>query len=155
MAFLDFLDPELVSFCQDMVKCYQKFSQSKLIELSDRPIVEALYQANFILVAHHVQDDPVFCFANLKAQALWEMDWQEFTSTASRLSAPENARAERQTLLDAASEKNIVMDYSGVRVSKTGKLFQIEDVILWNIFNADEQLIGQAARFDVDRIEFI
>lgn len=145
----------LKEFCKHMTESYRELSGSPLLPETPDGDIEDLYNADNIIVAHRTASDPVFCFANLKAQQLWEMEWDEFTSTPSRLSAPENARAERQSLLDTASERNIITDYTGVRISKTGRLFHIKNVTLWNIFDTDKTLIGQAASFSPALIEFL
>ncbi len=148
-------ETSLIEFCNHLLASYEKFSGEKLLSENTADSIEKLYRADFILLAHKISNDPIFCFANQEAQKLWEMDWDEFTKTPSRLSAPENARSERQSLLDAASQKNIISGGNGIRVSKSGRLFHIKNVTLWNIFDADNQLIGQAAKFAPDLIEYI
>jgi hypothetical protein len=54
---------------------------------------------------------------------------------------------ERDRLLAAAATKGYIDNYSGVRISSTGKRFQIEDVILWNVLDEQNQRCGQAAVF--------
>ncbi len=147
--------PETQHLCIHLSDSYEKFSESPILNTQPENLPQALYSADFILLAHDTQKDPVFSFANLTAQKLWEMDWDEFTSTPSRLSAPENMRAERQTLLDAASDRNIISGFKGIRISKSGKLFYIKNVTLWNIFNNQNLLIGQAAIFSPDQIEYL
>jgi hypothetical protein len=41
-----------------------------------------------------------------------------------------------------------VDDYSGVRVSKSGRRFRIERAIVWNLTDAAGTHCGQAASFD-------
>lgn len=110
-------------------------------------LAQALYDAPAVIVSHGTEPDPVFWFANRAAQALWEMDWERFTRTPSRLSAEPDERAMRDALLQRAVARGYIDDYRGVRVSATGRRFLIEDVILWDL--ADEQGVrhGQAATF--------
>lgn len=108
---------------------------------------EALYAAPFALVAHGNQPDPVFCYANLTAQTLWEMDWERFTRTPSRLSAEadDGIQTERQALLKAALAKGYIADYAGIRISASGRRFHIKNTTLWNVMDADGTKLGQAA----------
>ncbi|NBX02874.1 MAG: MEKHLA domain-containing protein [Alphaproteobacteria bacterium] len=106
-----------------------------------------LYHAPFVLVSHGVQPDPIFCYANLAAQKLWEMDFDTFTGLPSRLSAEPDAREERERLLEKAQKNGYVDDYQGVRITATGKRFRIRNCTLWNVINEQNERIGQAARF--------
>ena len=81
------------------------------------------------------------------AQNLWEMNWQQFTKTPSRLSAEPVNREERARMLQQASTKGYINDYRGVRISSTGKHFLIEKAIVWNLANSEGEYCGQAATF--------
>ena len=39
-------------------------------------------------------------------------------------------------------------DYSGIRISKTGRRFRIEQAIVWNLTDGVGNQLGQAATFD-------
>jgi len=41
-----------------------------------------------------------------------------------------------------------VDDYSGIRISQSGRRFRIEQAIVWNLIDAAGHLCGQAATFD-------
>ena len=41
-----------------------------------------------------------------------------------------------------------VDDYRGIRISKSGRRFRIEQAIVWNLIDAAGHLHGQAATFD-------
>jgi hypothetical protein len=98
-------------------------------------------------VSHATEADPVFWFANRAAQALWEMDWEHFTRTPSRLSAEPDERATREALLRRAAERGYIEDYRGVRVSASGRRFAIEGVVLWDLTDERGVRSGQAATF--------
>jgi len=107
----------------------------------------ALYDACFVVLAHDIAPDPVFFYANRKAQQLFEMSWDEMVSLPSRHSAESPARSDRQRLLDQVARQGYIDDYSGIRVSKTGKRFLIERATVWNLMDAAGQVLGQAAAF--------
>lgn len=116
-------------------------------DLKGEALAKALYEAPFVVVSHGAEDDPVFNFANKKAQELWEMNWEEFTQTPSRLSAEPMAQSERQKFLEQAQQFGYSSDYNGVRISKSGKKFHIINTTLWNIVDENGDYKGQAAMF--------
>ena len=50
-------------------------------------LARALYEAPFALVSHNTDSDPRFNYANRTALTLFEMNWNEFTTLPSRMSA--------------------------------------------------------------------
>lgn len=102
--------------------------------------------APYALVSHDTSPDPVFNYANNTALKLFEMSWEEFTKLPSRLSAREQERSERARLMQEVIENGFSTSYQGIRVSKTGRLFLIEDTIVCNLLEPKNlQLVGQAA----------
>lgn len=112
-----------------------------------------VYEAPFVLVAHGGEADPVLNYGNRAALGLWEMTWEEFTCTPSRLTAEAPNREERARLLETVTRRGFIDDYSGVRISRTGRRFRIARATVWNLINENNQPCGQAARFD--RWEFL
>ena len=105
------------------------------------------HEAPFGLLAHELSTDPVFRYANLTAQRVFGYDWAEFDGLPSRLSAASPDRAERAHLLDDVMRDGFSNDYRGLRISKSGAQFWIEDATVWNLVNEDNELRGQAAAF--------
>jgi hypothetical protein len=58
-----------------------------------------------------------------------------------------NVVARRMRLLAAVTQRGFIDDYSGVRISKTGRHFNISRATVWNLLTEDGQLCGQAAMF--------
>ena len=116
-------------------------------------LAEQVFHAPFVLVSHGTEADPVLNYGNRTALALWEMSWEELTRTPSRLTAEAPNREERARVLAAVTQRGFIDDYSGVRISKTGRRFRISRATVWNLLAADGQPCGQAAMFD--RWEFI
>jgi hypothetical protein len=107
----------------------------------------ALYEAPFVVVSHDTATDPVFNYANLAAQRLFGMDWDEFVTVPSRFSAEPVARAEREALLRRVAEQGYIDDYAGVRIAQDGRRFRIEAAVVWNLARDDGTAAGQAATF--------
>jgi PAS domain-containing protein len=106
-----------------------------------------LYEdAPFAVLAHDAAADPVFIYGNRRAQELFEYSWKELTQLPSRLSAESMERAERQQFLDRVARDGFVTGYRGVRVTRSGKCFWIEDATVWDLRDADGIYRGQAAR---------
>lgn len=56
-------------------------------------------------------------------------------------------RDERAQLMTRAARDGFVDDYRGIRISSSGIRFLIERAIIWNLVDAAEQRVGQAATF--------
>jgi len=107
-----------------------------------------LYEdAPFCVLAHDTSADPCFIYANKAAQRCFEYSWAEFTLLPSRLSAEAPDRAERQTLLDRVARDGFADGYSGLRVSRSGRRFFIEDGTVWQLLDDRGGLYGQGAMF--------
>ena len=110
-------------------------------------LADSLYSAPSVVLAHDAGPDPVFFYANRTAQQLFEMGWEEMVRLPSRLSAEPLAQDERQRLLGLVARQGYIDDYSGVRISRTGKRFLIERATVWNLTSGDGKVVGQAAAF--------
>lgn len=108
---------------------------------------EKVFQAPFVLVSHGTETDPVLNYGNQSALTLWEMSWAELTRTPSRLTAEAPNREERARLLAAVTANGFIDDYSGVRISKTGRRFRIAQATVWNLLDERGNYAGQAALF--------
>lgn len=108
----------------------------------------AMFEAPFVLVSHGTEADPILNYGNAAALTLWEMSWAELRRTPSRLTAEPPNRDERARLLETVARRGFIDDYSGVRISKSGRRFRIARATLWNLLTVDGQPCGQAAKFD-------
>ncbi len=108
---------------------------------------ERLYLAPFVVVSHLDSDDPILCYGNRQALDLWEMTWAEFTATPSRLTAEPMNRTERARMLQRVAAHGFVTDYRGVRISRTGRRFLVEQATVWNVLDGHGDKRGQAAAF--------
>ena len=107
--------------------------------------VTALNQVPYAVVSHGTEADPIFNYANQTALQLFEMTWTDFTSLPSRLSAEPMVQEERDRLLLRVSTQGYIDDYSGVRISNTGRRFLIRNATVWNLLDEMGQPYGQAA----------
>jgi hypothetical protein len=110
-------------------------------------LAEKVFRAPFVLVSHGTEADPVLNYGNATVLSLWEMSWEELTRTPSRLTAEAPNREERARLLAAVTAQGFIDDYSGIRISKTGRRFRIARATVWNLRTEDGKACGQAAMF--------
>lgn len=137
----------IVRQSQLMMSSFERYSGRTLLNTdSDTDIAQALFEAEFALVSHGIESDPIFNYGNRKALQLWELSWEEFTSMPSRKSAQEVVQEERNRLLVETTAKGF-SHYSGVRISSSRKHFYIEDGIIWNLLDNKNKYCGQAAMF--------
>lgn len=107
--------------------------------------VAKLDLAPYAVVSHGTEPDPIFNYANRAALQLFEMAWEDFTALPSRLSAEPLVQAERERLLERVSSQGYIDDYSGIRISASGKRFLIRNATVWNLLDEMGQAYGQAA----------
>jgi len=138
-----------------LARSFRKFTGRDLLPGLFNPLglSKNLFAAPFVLVSHGTEPDPILNYGNAAALALWEMTWDELTRTPSRLTAEAPLREERAHLLDAVTERGFIDDYSGMRISKSGRRFRISRATVWNLVTARGEPYGQAAMFD--RWEFL
>lgn len=142
--------PEWVARARLIIESYAAVVGRPLIdpEGSDIARAERLYRAPFVVVAHGVEADPMLSYGNEAALLLWEMEADVLLRTPSRLTAEPMHREERARLLERTRRDGYVDDYSGVRISRSGRRFSIERASVWNLLDAAGTLHGQAATFE-------
>jgi hypothetical protein len=139
----------VIAQTQIIARSLKHFTGRELLpeKFSPAELAEKVFHAPFVLVSHGTEADPVLNYGNAAALALWEMPWEELTRTPSRLTAEAPDREERARLLAAVTVRGFIDDYSGVRISKTGRRFRIAQATVWNLVSPDGKPCGQAAMF--------
>lgn len=140
-----FLQQHSLLLCQS----YRHWTGQDLLLAEPGQLVSPLMQAPFAVVSHDTQDDPIFNYANLRAQQLFVMDWHQITVLPSRLSAEAMLREERAMLLERVQTNGYIDDYCGVRIASDGSRFTIRNATVWNLIDSQGRYCGQAAKFDV------
>ena len=141
--------PRVVEQSLLILKSYFHWIGEELLPLSPDGLETAqrLFAAPFVVVSHGPGKDPVLNYGNRKALELWEMTWDSFIQTPSRLTAEILSRPERAAMLKKVSAQGFSRDYRGVRVSSSGRRFRIEEAVIWNILDEKKRPYGQAAAF--------
>jgi hypothetical protein len=108
---------------------------------------DALYHAPFPILSHDGSEDPVLTYGNLAAQELWEMGWAQLTAMPSRLTAEPQHRGQRAEMFEQMRAKGFIDDYAGVRISASGRRFEIRNAIIWPLLDEAGVKRGEAAVF--------
>jgi hypothetical protein len=124
---------ENAEFFSLLTSSYERLVGSSLAP-ADREPSWLYHEAPFAVVAHNIEPDPRFIYANKTAQICFEYSWNEFTTLPSRL-------------LDAVSRNGFVTGYRGIRIAKSGRRFWIENGVVWQLLGVDGTCRGQAAMF--------
>lgn len=136
------------AFADLLAESYAKLVGEALVPegMSGDAAAAWLYEAPVALLAHDTSPDPVFTYANLAAQECFGYSWGEFVGLPSRLSAVAGqARDERQLFMDMVQRQGYADNYRGLRITKSGQRFWIQDATVWNLIDAESALVGQAA----------
>ena len=141
--------PWIIEWTQYLLDSYVRLVKQELItrEVTIQEEAKRLFTCPFVVASHGVQDDPILNYGNRAALDLWEMYWEEFTQTPSRLTAEPVNREERARMLVQAKTHGYISDYRGVRISRNGKRFLVERATVWNLHKPDGTPLGQAATF--------
>lgn len=134
-------------FFQLLADSYARLLGQSLVpaDLAAADATEWLYErAPFAVLAHNTAPDPVFIYGNKAAQRRFEYTWDEITRLPSRLSAEAPNREERQRFLERVQRFGYESGYQGVRITKSGRRFMIEEATLWQLLDTDGKLHGQA-----------
>jgi hypothetical protein len=148
-------EPRWIGHTQVLLDSFRRWLGRELISRAGTPLEQSqrLFDAPFVVVSHGTQADPILNYGNATALSLWEVDLPTLLATPSRLTAEPAHRDERARLLDLTSRQGYCDEYSGIRISKSGRRFQIQNAIVWNLIDGAGERIGQAATFE--RWEFL
>lgn len=148
-VFASMMPPVNLTWIRWLLDSYALWLERELIDRGGdlQAQSERLFLAPFVVVSHLDSDDPILNYGNRTALDLWEMTWAEFTATPSRLTAEPMNRTERARMLHRVNHHGFVTDYRGVRISRTGRRFLVEQAVVWNVLDGHGTKRGQAATF--------
>lgn len=92
--------------------------------------------------------DHLFNYANRTALDLFEYSWDELMGKPSSASAEPVHQDERRRLLDEVGKHGFIENYSGIRISQTGRRFRIVNATVFNLLDDSGHYVGQAATFE-------
>jgi hypothetical protein len=118
-----------------------------LVALETTALAQGLFNAPFALLSHGTEADPILNYGNQVVLSLWQTTWAELTQMPSRLTAEPIEREERAKLLAQAEGQGYIEGYRGIRITRNGRRFWIENAQIWTVFDQQGQRCGQAAMF--------
>jgi len=128
---------------------YKQLTGRDLIE-SPEKATDQLWHSKKVILAHGLEEDPIFFYGNAMALTLFETSPEQLVQMPSRLSAEPIERTERKQLLARVTANNYIEDYEGVRITQgeMPRRFNIMQATVWNLVDEHGVLHGQAAAFD-------
>ena len=144
----DLLSVYIQDHIQLLCESYRQLTGKLLLTRlnAEESVAEALHDAEFALLSHGTEADPILNYGNRTAQRLFDMNWQELIKLPSRQTAEPIHRAERHQLLERVTLNGYIDDYSGIRISASNRRFRIEKAIVWSL-EYQGRYHGQAAMF--------
>ena len=148
MVNLIWRERAIIRHTQYLLNSFRYWTGQTLLQ-EEAPQVQAqtLFESPFVIVSHGIETDPIFNYGNQTALDLWEMTWERFTSLPSRHSVAPDEQTDREQLLAQARSLGYITNYTGIRISATGRRFYIQNVILYDVLDENQHRIGQAATF--------
>ena len=108
---------------------------------------QELFACGFPVLAHDGGLEPKLTYANAAALGLWDAPWDHLVGLPSRLTAPIAEQAERSLALNKAKSEDAIEGYSGIRISRQGRRFMIQNARIWTLWDQHQHACGQAASF--------
>jgi len=118
------------------------------VERGDDPeaMLALLNQADYALISHGTEADPVFNYGNLVALKLFETSFEALIQMPSRASAEPDHRPGREVLFDRVRDAGFIDDYRGMRISVKGQKFHINKAVVWQLIDPLGRVHGHAAK---------
>jgi len=138
---------ESQSLISRLILSHKRAFKRPLLDLDCGDPAKDLFSNEMAVLAHDNRHDPRLIYANATALRLWERSWQEMIGMPSRYTAEVAARAQRAFALQRAQNQDAFEGYSGVRVSRTGQRFMINNARIWTLWDDKGRNCGQAAAF--------
>jgi hypothetical protein len=113
----------------------------------DQAQARTLFYAPFVVLSHNTDAQPILNYANRSGLKLFELTWEELIELPSRHTAEPIHQDERARLLATVARQGFIDDYCGVRITKSGRCFAIEQATVWNLHDENGVPYGQAATF--------
>ena len=139
----------LVDHVHRLLLCLRHWTGRNLVR-AELPLEEQareLFHAPYVVLSHDSRVDPVLNYANRAGLNLFELTWEELINLPSRRTAEPMHRSEREILLASVARQGFIDDYRGIRISKNGRRFLIEQATVWNLLDGHGAKCGQAATF--------
>ena len=138
------------AYIQRVAASFARVTGAPLLLPSRTPGRDA-WQGDYALLTHRGDADGTLNYANAFALNLWECGWDDFIGQPSAITAPPEDRPARAIAMQKVAQDNFVRGYSGRRISRKGRLFFIEDGVIWRLLDEQGEAFGLGAWFKTIR----
>jgi hypothetical protein len=107
----------------------------------------AAWTGPFALLCHRGDAEATLNYGNQFVLHLWECGWGDLVTMPSAATAPPEDVAEREALMERVAREGFAAGYSGRRISRSGRLFRIENARVWRLLDASGENFGVGAFF--------
>ncbi|MBV9549690.1 MAG: MEKHLA domain-containing protein [Alphaproteobacteria bacterium] len=135
-------------FVARVVEAFARITGGDLVAeagLDPADLGRSVWEGNFALLTHDT--NAILTYGNRFALDLWEMDWEMLTRTPSCETAPEEDRAARALIMAEVERNGFTRAYGGRRVSRSGRLFRIENATVFTLIDEKGAGFGTGAFF--------
>ncbi|MGB7414092.1 MAG: MEKHLA domain-containing protein [Thermosynechococcaceae cyanobacterium] len=148
MMLLPWQQPRIIEHSQRLIHSYEYWTGTQLLPaLAKAALARQLFESPFIVLSHGLEVDPILNYGNQSALDLWQIEWEQLIQMPSRLTAEPTERNARAQLLAEAATAGLIQNYCGIRVTRTGRRFLIENATIWDVLDEGGLCCGQAATF--------
>jgi hypothetical protein len=127
---------------------YQHWFGDYLVDERDPgQVLAALNEDERVIFSLGLEPEPVFNYGNVKALGLFGFELAEFIQLPGRETMSQEQATIDQMLQDEIGRRGFVADYTGLRLNKRGRVWQIEAGKVWQLTDNLGRLHGHAACF--------
>jgi hypothetical protein len=129
---------------------YRHWLGEYLVEQQDPgEVLSALNTADFAVVSHGLEADPIFNYGNLQALSCFGYEHLKFLQLPSRSTMPDEAvNQSQQPLLSQLEEQGFATIAQDTRVTSGGRKFVVDRGVVWKLIDNLGRIHGHATRRD-------
>lgn len=121
----------------------ESFNDTLVPFLDAQDLAIKLHHAPYPLFAYDGNDNPKYTYMNLAAQRLFKVEQHEVKHLHVTETTEELLRKNLLNFIQEVKSKKRYLSYSGLRITKNGERFRLENAYLWVIYDDHKQYIGQ------------
>mgnify|MGYP003628899865 FL=1 len=127
---------------------YRHWTGEYIVEQNDPgKVLAALNEADFVVVSHGMEAEPVFNYGNLAAFTLFGYEHLDFLRLMTSKTVGTEGMAGRQALTEQIDRDGFTHDYHGVRMTSSGQRFKVDASTVWKLQDNLGRVHGHAAIF--------
>ena len=119
---------EHVSILLNNLKRWTGFDLAGEFTIAKSDLGKGVFEAAFCLLSSDLSPDPVLNYGNQRALDLWEMSWEELTSTRSRDTARADRQSDRDGLMRQIGEMNFNLGHPSIAIRQSNLALVLNDL---------------------------